>query len=176
MKIVFGKSLVLILFCFCLHVEGQNVKDTIFEDQSISTKLYTKCFENLNQGAVIFEKYPDFKRTNICSLSYCMLLLSFPEIDIQLAAEELLKGIATQLYREGNPVFMINGMESYTSAMRENENLEDNNHLVYISYGECQSPYFLSRGANVINKETFRLINQNKLVSKSNVTRIPQTD
>lgn len=90
------------------------------------------------------------------------MLLSFPEKDIQLAGENLLRGIAIQLYREGNPVRMINGMESYTKAMRENENIEDDNHLVYISYADCSSPYFLSRAADVINKETSRLLNQNK--------------
>ncbi|MRX41184.1 hypothetical protein GJU43_18005 [Flavobacterium sp. LC2016-23] len=162
MKIISRELILIVLFTCCLHVKGQSSADTIYEDNSISQKLYTKCFENLNQGSIIFEKYPQFKRTNLCSLMYCMMLLSFPEKDIQLAGEDLLRGIAIQLYREGNPVRMINGMESYTKAMRENENIEDDNHLVYISYADCSSPYFLSRAADVINKETSRLLNQNK--------------
>lgn len=162
MKIISQKLILMILFNFGFHVNAQSSTDTLYKDNSISAKLYTKCFENLNQGSIIFEKYPQFKRKNLCSLMYCMMLLSFPEKDIQLAAEDLLKGIATQLYREGNPVYMISGMESYMEETRKNENIEDDNHLVYISYADCSSPYFLSRAADVINKETSRLLNQNK--------------
>lgn len=162
MKIISQKLILMILFNFGFHVNAQSSSDTLYKDNSISAKLYTKCFENLNQGSIIFEKYPQFKRKNLCSLMYCMMLLSFPEKDIQLAAEDLLKGIATQLYREGNPVYMISGMESYMEETRKNENIEDDNHLVYISYADCSSPYFLSRAADVINKETSRLLNQNK--------------
>jgi hypothetical protein len=156
------RFILILLFSLCLHVHSQNAKDSIFEDNSISNRLYTKCFENLNQGAFFFEKYPKFKRTDVCNLSHCMLLLSFPEKEAQTAGEDLLRGIATQLYREGNPVYMIMGMESYERAAKENKNLEDDNHLVYISYAACQSPFFLSRAADIINEETRKLIKQNK--------------
>lgn len=162
MKIIPKGFITIVLLALCFQAKSQNAKDTIFKDNSISAQLYTKCFKNLNQGAIIFEKYPNFKRSNLCSLSYCMLLLSFRETEIQLAAEDLLRGIAIQLYREGNPVCMISGMDSYTIATNKNENLEDDDHLVYISYAECVSPYFLSRGANVINEQTRRLIVQSK--------------
>ncbi|KFF04693.1 hypothetical protein [Flavobacterium reichenbachii] len=156
------RFVLILLFSFCLHVYSQNAQDSIFQGNSISEKLYTKCFENLNQGAIFFEKYPKFKRTDVCDLSHCMLLLSFPEKEVQTAGEDLLRGIATQLYREGNPVYMIDGMESYERAAKENKNLEDDDHLVYINYAECVSPFFLSRAAKIINEETLKLIKQHK--------------
>lgn len=155
------KLILILLFGFCLQIQTQNSKDSIFEDHSIADQLYTKCFKNLNQGAVFFEKYPNYKRTDVCSLMYCMMLLSFREKEAQQAGEDLLRGIATQLYREGNPVYMIMGMDSYLSAKTKNENLQDDDHIVYISYAECTSPYFLSKAADIINEQTMSLLYRN---------------
>lgn len=133
----------------------EEVKDT-----SIAVQLQTKCFENLNQGNEIFEKYPALKSIKFCSLLECMFLLSYKEEDIQIAAEKRLIGIATQLYKEGNPVYLFSGMNSYLTQKQKNENLEDDNHTVYISYGECVSPNFLHKAATIVNNQTRLLINQ----------------
>ncbi|MFD1605003.1 hypothetical protein ACFSJW_00255 [Flavobacterium artemisiae] len=132
------------------------VKDTL-----VAAQLETKCFENLNQGNEIFEKYPALKSVKFCSLLECMFLLSYKEEDIQFAAEKRLIGIATQLYKEGNPVYLFSGMDSYLTQKQKNENLEDDNHTVYIRYGECVSPSFLHKAAEIVNKQTQLLINQN---------------
>lgn len=55
------------------------------------------------------------------------------------------------------------GMESSLTAKERNKNLEDDNHIVYISYGECTNPPFLRRGAEIVNKQTMQLIKQNSL-------------
>ncbi|MEN2403100.1 hypothetical protein GKZ90_0025155 [Flavobacterium sp. MC2016-06] len=158
------KLILIILLGACFHVKAQTPTATIeVEDHSIAAQLYTKCFPNLNQGAAFFEKYPNFERKTFCSLLSCSYLLSYKETEIQQAAEDLLRGITIQLYREGNPVYMISGMESGTRENKENENLEDDNHLVYISFGECVNPPFLHKAAKIINQETHRLINQSKL-------------
>jgi hypothetical protein len=157
------KLILIILFGVCFHVKAQTPTDTTkIEDHSIAAQLYTKCFPNLNQGAVFFEKYPNFERKTFCSLLSCSYLLSYKETEIQQAAEDLLRGIAIQLYREGNPVYMISGMESSTYEMKKNENLEDDNHLVYISFGECVNPLFLHKAAEIINQQTLRMIHQNE--------------
>jgi hypothetical protein len=151
--------LVLILYCF--QVQAQAPKESIYEDNSISTQLYTKCFENLNQGSEIFEKYPALKNVKFCSLMNCMYLLAYNEKDIQLAAEERLKGISTQLYKEGNPVCLLMGLDSKLIIEEKNKNLDDDNHLVYINFAECIAPAFLRKGAEIINKQTNLLLNHN---------------
>jgi hypothetical protein len=159
------KKNILILFIFsCFYVQSQNAFDSIeIEDYSISDQLFTKCFENLNQGSEVLEKYPAFKDVKLCSLMYCMFLLQYPENEIQFIAEQRLIGIATQLYNEKNPVILIMGMESSLTEKQRNKNLMDDNHIVYISYGECTNPPFLRRGAEIVNKQTMQLIKQNSL-------------
>lgn len=150
----------LVLF-ISFQAESQNTDEAnIIEDNSISTQLYTKCFENLNHGAEIFEKYPALKSMKFCSIITCGYLLNYKEEDIQLAATARLQGIATQLFREGNPIKMVSGMESYIRVQKENENLQDDDHLVYISYGECTSPYYLKQAADIVNLQTALLLKQ----------------
>lgn len=152
--------LILSFFSFFI-VESQNKDDAeIVEDTSISNQLYTKCFANLNQGNEIFEKYPTFKSDVFCSLFTCSVLLAYKETDLQIAGEKRLIGIATQLFKEGNPVYLVSGLDSSYNSNKENENLEDENHLVYISYGECLSPIYLIRAADIVNRQTHFLINQ----------------
>jgi len=89
-----------------------------------------------------------------------MFLYSYKESDIQLAAEKKLIGIATQLYNQRTPVYLTMGFESYSSAQEKNKDLNDDNYLVYISYGECTNPFFLVKAAEIVNKQTIFLINQ----------------
>ena len=150
-----------LLLLICVQVQAQATKEVTYENNSISMQLYTKCFDNLNQGAAIFEKYPAFKSTTFCSLMNCMVLLSYKEKDIQLAAEERLKEISTQLYKEGNPVCLLMGLDSNLIVEEKNRNLNDDNHLVYINFADCIAPNFLNKGAEIINNQTNLLINNN---------------
>lgn len=116
------KLLFIISFLICFQSESQNTDDNeIVQDNSIANQLYTKCFENLNQGSEIFEKYPSLKSMKFCTLAECMFLYSYKESDIQLAAEKKLIGIATQLYNQGTPVYLTMGFESYSSAQEKNK-------------------------------------------------------
>lgn len=149
---------------FCLEAQSQSsIENEETQNASISTQLYTKCFENLNQGAELLEKYPAWKDTKLCSLMYCMVLLGFQDKEAQLIAEDRLIGIATQLYCEGNPVILIMGMDSSLDAQKKNQNLEDDNRIVYISYGDCTNPEYLRQGADIVNHQTMQLIKQNSL-------------
>ena len=160
---MFNKLVLILVVSLSLQAKSQNSSENEENmDNSISTQLYTKCFENLNHGAEILEKYPNWKDAKLCSLMYCMMLLSFEDKEVQLMGEGRLVGIATQLYREGNPVILIMGMESYLKAKKSNENLQDDDHIVYISYGACTNPPFLIRAAEIVNKQTRFLITKNK--------------
>lgn len=151
-----------VCLCFCFQTEAQtNTDNEIIEDNSISAQLYTKCFPNLKYGDEIFEKYPAFKDAKICSLLYCTLLFEYNDEEISLIAENRLRGIATQLYREGNPVILLSGMDSSLTAKEKNENLLDDNHIVYISIAACVIRPNESRAQKIINQQTTLLINQN---------------
>ena len=151
-----------ILFFFSFFLaESQNQHDSkIIEDTSIAAQLYTKCFTNLNQENHIFEKYTTFKSGIFCSLITCSVLLAYQETDIQIAGEKRLIGITTQLFNEGNPVYLTSGLDNSFEARKKNENLKDDNNIVYISYGECTSPAYLRKAADIINKQTLSLMKQ----------------
>ncbi|BDU26518.1 hypothetical protein [Flavobacterium sp. GSB-24] len=145
----------------CFNANSQNIDNIqIVEENSLSTQLYVKCFENLNQGSEIFEKYPSLKSIKFCTLLDCMFLYAYKEDDIQLAAEKRLIGITTQLYNEGTPVYLTMGLDSYLYAQEKNKNLENDNHIVYINYGECTNPDFLIKAAEIVNTQTNLLIKQ----------------
>ncbi len=160
---MFQKLILIVSLYFSVQIQSQNiVEDEGTIDNSISAQLYTKCFENLNHSAEFLEKYPAFKNTKLCSLAYCMMLMSYKDKEIQQMGEGRLIGIATQLYHEGTPVILMMGMDSYLEAEKRNQNLEDDDHIVYISYGECTNPRFLTEAADIVNKQTRTLIYQNK--------------
>lgn len=138
---------------------GQNT-DSLKVD--ISYKLYSKCFENLNYGSEVIEKYPALKKNGLCSIQDCILSLAYEEDVVKEIAIARLRGIATQLYRQGNPVILISGMDSYTTALEENENTEDDNKIVYISVGECVIPNYVSKAEEIFNKQTRMLMEKNK--------------
>lgn len=157
------KKIFYLFLILSFHAKGQSANESIeIEDHSISAQLYTKCFKNLNQGAEIIEQNPKWKDSKPCSLLYCMMLLGLEDKEAQQIGKDRLIGITTQLYREGNPVILIMGMESSLEAEKRNKNLDDDDHIVYISYGECTNPPFLHEGAEIVNKKTRTLIFQNK--------------
>lgn len=138
-----AKLFLILSFLSFFQIESQNLDDSnIVIDTSFSTQLYTKCFENLNQGNEIFMKYPRFESSKFCSLLTCSFLFS---------------------YKEGNPVYLVSGLDSSFEADQKNKNLEDDNHIVYISYSDCISPAFLKRAAKIVNQQTDSLIKQKSL-------------
>lgn len=91
-----------------------------------------------------------------------MMLLAYQDKEIQQMGKNRLIGIATQLYHEKTPVILIMGMDSSIEAQKRNQNLDDDDHIVYISYGECTNPVFLSKAAEIVNKQTRTLVYQNR--------------
>lgn len=68
--------------------------------------------------------------------------------------------IVALLHRERHHVYLINGLDSYDRAQKENMNMGDNNGMVYISVGDCLSSDILSRFMEIVNEETQRLLNK----------------
>ncbi|WP_343617575.1 hypothetical protein [Flavobacterium sp.] len=151
--------LLIIVLLFSYQVQSQNDGDGEI-DNSISTQFHTKCLEDLTQGNEMFEKYPNLKTMKFCSILECTSLLAYKEKDAKLWAEQRLIEIATKLFNQGTPVFLNSGMDSYLSAEQKNINLEDDNHILYISYGGCSSPSYFHDAADIINRQTAFLIDQ----------------
>ncbi len=150
-----SKLFILFTISFILKATGQK-SDTLNVDPSY--RLYSKCFENLNYGSEIIEKYPALKKSGLCSIQDCVISLAFKEDFIQEIAKARLRGIATQLFRQGSPVILISGMDSYSTALEENKNTDDDDKIVYISVGECVIPRYISIGQEVFNEQTRKLL------------------
>jgi len=129
-------------------------------DDNFPLSLLTRDFENLNHGSEMFEKYPILKRTELNSIIGCIYLLKLKEEDIKKVAIARLKGIATQLFREGKPILLTYGMDSVGIAMKENENLEDDNHVIYLSIADCVVSEAESKARSVFNDQTMKLVAQ----------------
>jgi hypothetical protein len=153
------KFILLFLFYSTTVIYGQ---DTIAIKNDISFELYSKCFPNLNQGSEIFEKYPEMQKFEFCSIIKCVALLAYKEEYIQEIGKARLRGIATQLFREGNPVILISGMDSSSTEIEENKNVKDDNNIVYVSIGECVIPQYMWTAKEVFNTQTKILIEKNK--------------
>lgn len=147
------KFIVLVTFCSTFALYGQN---------EVSFELFSKCFPNLNQGSEILEKYPEMQKFGFCSIFKCINLLAYQEEFIQEIGKARLIGIATQLYREGNPVILISGMDSSSTEIEENKNIKDDNNIVYVSVGECVIPNYVWTAKEMFNKQTRMLIEKNK--------------
>jgi hypothetical protein len=149
----------ILIFYSTFVIYGQN---EVALKNDISFELYSKCFPNLNQGSEIFEKYPEMQKFEFCSIFKCVALLAYQEEFIQEIGKARLRGIATQLYREGNPVILISGMDSSAIEIEENKNTKDNDNIVYVSVGECVIPNYVWTAKEVFNKQTRMLIEKNK--------------
>ncbi|MNY53611.1 hypothetical protein D3C86_1893800 [compost metagenome] len=73
-----------------------------------------------------------------------------------------LKGIATQLFREGKPVLLTSGMNSANFNIIKNENLEDDNNIIYVSIADCIVTQAQDKAQGIFNNQTRKLIEENK--------------
>lgn len=131
-------------------------------DENYPYSLITKEFECLNHGSELFEKYPMLKTKVFYSIIGCIYLLNSKEEEIKKVAIARLSGIATQLFHQGKPVLLTYGMDSGYTANNKNENLEDDDQIIYISIAECLVSQSESTAREVFNKQTMNLIAQKK--------------
>lgn len=155
------KTIVLIFLFFC---GNQIVAQTEIEQESensIQQELYTKCFENLKPVAELHQ-YVSVKKIKLCSLIECRWVAEYFKDDksVQSIVFNRATEIVALLHRERHHVYLINGLDSYDRAQKENMNMGDNNGMVYISVGDCLSSDILSRFMEIVNEETQRLLNK----------------
>ena len=129
-------------------------------DDNFPLSLLTREFENLNHGSELFEKYSILKTKQLNSIIGCIYLLETKEEEIKKVAIARLKGISTQLFNEGKPVVLTCGMDSVYFADKKNENLEDDNHIIYVSIADCLVRSSEEVAQNIFNSQTWKLVAQ----------------
>ncbi|MFC5683186.1 hypothetical protein ACYE2N_04560 [Flavobacterium sp. MAHUQ-51] len=151
---------IFILFIILFNIQFCDAQSESLDDGNFPLSLLSRNFEYLNQGNELFEKHPFLKRTELNSIIGCIYLLNDKEEEIKHVALGRLEGIATQLFNEGTPVILISGMDSTESANKKNENLEDDNHIIYLSIAACHVFEAESKAQKIFNAQTMKLIAQ----------------
>lgn len=116
----------------------------------------------LNHGSELFDQYPFLEFKGHYSIIGCIYLLSIKEDKVKKVAIDRLRGISTQLFNEGKPVLLTYGMNSVNSTLKKNENLEDDNHIIYLSIADCVVSQAESIASDVFNEQTIKLIARKK--------------
>lgn len=152
----------LILFLFCLNQTFcQDKNDEPLDN--IYVKVFGKCFKNLKPIEEA-KNIISLKSVSFCTLYQCVAGVEYTEEkkDIQEAILNRALEITTLLYNEGTPIYLTSGMDSSNEAEKKNQNITDDNNLVYISIGECIVSRSLIKIQEAVNKETMKLINNYK--------------
>ena len=143
-NIIFIITLILAQFSF-----GQTPKGTI------QHKYYEYCHENLIKLEQS-EVYPDFPTNELCSIKKCFRGISYPEIN-EIIYKRIVE-LAQVNFEKKNYLYLIEGKGSVERAETENENLKDDNELIYISINDFINAKEITIGKDLYNTETERLL------------------
>lgn len=146
------KTIIIIMF-ITFSTSGQEVR----EDVSLPFIMYNKCFDNLKPMTYILEN-SNWQDSQICNLAICSALLIVNEIEAVKELKERIIEITGKWHANGTPIKLISGLDSSMRAQKLNENLKDDNGIVYLSVSECTSTYEDRLTKELVNAETERLI------------------
>jgi len=152
-----NKIIVIVLLLFYFQSFGQSKARV---DENFPYALLSKPFENLNHYPVLLKKYPNLEDTGFYTILGCLVLLCTEEEEVRQIGKARLQGIATQLFREQSPVLLISGLDSASRAEKENENLNDDNNLIYISIADCVIFQEVQILQEIFNSKTRSLLTQ----------------
>ncbi|WP_298119599.1 hypothetical protein [Flavobacterium sp.] len=157
------KYLKLTLFIFfVIQLSSAQTENEIEIENNFPLSLLTRYFKNLNHGSELFDSYPILKNEQFYSIIGCIYLLEIKDEEIKKVAIARLKGISKQLFNEGTPVILNYGMDSVGFAIKKNEDLEDDNQIVYLSIADCIIRNSEVEAKNSFNNQTMKLIDQKK--------------
>ncbi|MCV9926606.1 hypothetical protein OIU83_03035 [Flavobacterium sp. LS1R49] len=144
---IFKIIVILFLFNIC---HGQ-----IPPKGTIQYKYYNYCNENLSETERL-KTYPFYPTEELCSIRKCFRGISYPEIN-ELIYKRIVE-IAKVNFDEKNYLYLIKGKECIELAEMKNKNLEDDNKLIYIGIDEIYYDEEVSKGIELYNSETERLM------------------
>jgi hypothetical protein len=146
------KILTIILF-FTLSVSAQNVESEI----PFSLTLYYKCFDDLKPMKFI-SKNSNWKDSKVCNLATCSALLAVKEPEAVVELKNRIIEITKKLYVNGTPIKLVSGLDSVNRTEKLNEDLKDDNGIVYINIASCTSTNEERIIREIVNSETERLL------------------
>ncbi len=148
------KNIIFIITISLAHFSfGQIPKGTI------QYEYYDYCHGNLSkleQSKV----YPNFPVNELCSIKKCFRGISYPEIN-EIIYKRIIE-LAKVNFDKKIYLFLIEGKGSIELAEKENENLNDDNKLIYISVDDFINSKEITKGKDLYNTETERLMKKEK--------------
>ncbi|MBZ4033185.1 hypothetical protein K6T82_00280 [Flavobacterium sp. 17A] len=162
------KNICIVFFLFFVNqVFFQNKEYS--NPQKAFIEVFGKCFDDLAPIEGTINILPEKKNVRFCSLYQCAsrIVYAEEEKDIENAILKRAKEIAIRLYNQGTPIYLTYGMNSSAQADLDNEILTDDDHLVYISVGECIVFQPVAKLSEEVNKVTMELINNYKAIKQN---------
>ncbi|WP_188051711.1 hypothetical protein [Flavobacterium sp. GP15] len=124
---------------------------------TVQYKYYDYCNENLSKLEKS-EVYPLFRTEELCSIKKCFRAISYPEINTIIYNR--IVELAKANFQKKIYLFLIEGKGSVELAEKKNENLEDDNKLIYISVDDFKNAKEITKGKELYNSETEKLMNK----------------
>lgn len=122
---------------------------------TIQYEYYNYCNENLTKLKPL-ENYPFFQTEELCSIRKCFRRICYPEIN-ELIFKRLVE-MAKVNFDKKIYLRLIRGKDCIKLAEMKNSNLEDDNKLIYIGIDEIYYDEEVSRGVELYNSETEKLM------------------
>ncbi|WP_348822962.1 hypothetical protein [Flavobacterium aestuarii] len=122
---------------------------------TIQYEYYSYCNENLSK----LERpkaYPLYPTEELCSIRKCFRGICYPEIN-EIIYKRIVE-IAKANFDKKIYLCLIRGKEPIKLAEMKNENLNDDNKLIYIGIDEIYYDEEVSKGVELYNSETEKLM------------------
>ncbi|MFC0778503.1 hypothetical protein [Flavobacterium sp. HJSW_4] len=154
---------IILIFLLLFGFQGFCQIGTNSIEDEIYIKYFGKCFSEVKPLPEVKNR-AKLNKIPFCSLYQCVRYIQYVEYEkkIQDAILKRAVEIATLLYKNNSPIYLISGMSSGDHALRKNINLNDDNKLIYVSIAECVTTTTLEKIQEAVNNETTKLINSKK--------------
>ncbi|SHG63774.1 hypothetical protein SAMN05444372_10851 [Flavobacterium micromati] len=143
------KSIIFIITIILTHLSFGQIPKGRVQD-----KYYEYCHQNLSK-LVQSEVYPYFATNELCSIKKCFRGISYPEIN-EIIYKRIVE-LAQLNFEKKIYLYLVEGNRSVERAEKENENLQDDNRLIYISVDDFINAKEITKGKDLYNTETERL-------------------
>jgi len=122
---------------------------------SIQWKYYIYCSPNLKHIVDAY-KYSLLKVVELCSIKECFLHMFSPDIN-EIIYRRLIE-IARANFKNKIYLYLVAGSGSVDFAEKQNENMTDDNQLIYISVDDYVNSNEILKGVELYNSETSKLM------------------
>ncbi|WP_447635703.1 hypothetical protein [Flavobacterium microcysteis] len=144
---------------FIIIINIVNLSFRQIPEGSIQYKYYNYCNENLSK-LERSEFYPFFPTEELCSIKKNFRWIFPSHVIICEIIYKRIVELAKANFEEKIYLFLIEGEKSIELAEKKNENLEDDNNLIYISVNDFIDIKEITKGIKLYNSETKKLMNK----------------